>query len=741
MKRVFRKQSLVEAPIQSDAAAAVGLLGVCRQQVNAPVSMLGFALSVGATASVVSMPGMALAAEGSTIIVLPAAGNTVQEPTAAAPLGTSFTASADYYTVNEGDTLWHIAARHQADVDTIKSVNGISPSDVLREGQVLRVPTDNQANTGSALGAVGGEDLSMSEDQASLARLSVDELEQGWVSLEGETTEFSETEADKLDEEALSELSEESEQSEAIGSTSLAMASGSNDWVEATTTETQAAQPNVAPPELQPSPDIAVAPLTETATTSSSWQDAAVDVALATPSAESDLAEPTDKPEVAESTAERIAVNPNATAAPTGTTPALPMSMALHEEDQLTPRLSVRRPAQPVATAPQAEVATSQPDKPADQTETVAAGDRLAPSTQEMTSPRTREQVIQDHLARIRESNGSMVDRDLLNERIRLARLALEQNRTEAALPETSTSQTRVTTASRVSQPVTQSSALLARESTFVAEGSEAEAPSSAAVAEPNASTTAPVLPNLPPRLAAATAGNEVDPNPAVAEQQDWTITDVATESEALPTQVAAAPRIMLPNLPAPTSVAPEATTPEATTPNGQQMLAAAPMGADAYRPFPSVETGQTVSPGMPMLPGSDSFLPSAPNRFNGYIWPTHGTFTSGYGWRWGRMHRGIDVAGPVGTPIVAAASGVVVRSGWNSGGYGNLVDIRHPDGSLTRYAHNSRLLVREGQQINQGQQIAEMGSTGRSTGPHLHFEIHLPGTGTVNPMAHLPRR
>jgi murein DD-endopeptidase MepM/ murein hydrolase activator NlpD len=93
---------------------------------------------------------------------------------------------------------------------------------------------------------------------------------------------------------------------------------------------------------------------------------------------------------------------------------------------------------------------------------------------------------------------------------------------------------------------------------------------------------------------------------------------------------------------------------------------------------------------------------------------------TSGYGWRWGRMHRGIDIAGPVGTPIMAAASGVVVRSGWNSGGYGNLVDIRHADGSMTRYAHNSRLLVREGQQVRQGQQIAEMGSTGFSTGPHV---------------------
>ena len=119
----------------------------------------------------------------------------------------------------------------------------------------------------------------------------------------------------------------------------------------------------------------------------------------------------------------------------------------------------------------------------------------------------------------------------------------------------------------------------------------------------------------------------------------------------------------------------------------------------------------------------------------------THGTLTSGYGWRWGRMHRGIDVAGPVGTPIVSAAPGVVERAGWNSGGYGNLVEVRHADGSMTRYAHNSRIIVRAGQQVAQGQHIADMGSTGYSTGPHLHFEVHVPSRGTVNPMAMLPGR
>mgnify|MGYP001791052850 FL=1 len=172
-----------------------------------------------------------------------------------------------------------------------------------------------------------------------------------------------------------------------------------------------------------------------------------------------------------------------------------------------------------------------------------------------------------------------------------------------------------------------------------------------------------------------------------------------------------------------------------------ETLLAAAPLAPEAYIPAPRSNVGQVVSPDMPILPSSENYLPDAPDYFNGYVWPARGTFTSGYGPRWGRMHRGVDIAAPVGTPIVAAAPGVVERSGWNSGGYGNLVDIRHPDGSMTRYAHNSRLLVRPGQRVSQGEQIAEMGSTGYSTGPHLHFEIHVAGGGTVNPMAHLPSR
>jgi hypothetical protein len=117
------------------------------------------------------------------------------------------------------------------------------------------------------------------------------------------------------------------------------------------------------------------------------------------------------------------------------------------------------------------------------------------------------------------------------------------------------------------------------------------------------------------------------------------------------------------------------------------------------------------------------------------WLMPARGLLTSGYGWRWGRMHKGIDIANSIGTAIVAAQHGRVTFSGWSDGGYGYLVEITHGDGSRSLYAHQSRILVREGEEVLQGQQIGEMGSTGRSTGPHLHFEIHSPGYGAINPM------
>ena len=97
-------------------------------------------------------------------------------------------------------------------------------------------------------------------------------------------------------------------------------------------------------------------------------------------------------------------------------------------------------------------------------------------------------------------------------------------------------------------------------------------------------------------------------------------------------------------------------------------------------------------------------------------------------------MHPGIDLAGAYGTPIYATADGTVLRAGWNSGGYGNLVEIDHGRGITTRYGHMSAILVSAGQHITRGQQIGRMGSTGRSTGNHLHYEVRIDGRA-VNPI------
>ena len=120
------------------------------------------------------------------------------------------------------------------------------------------------------------------------------------------------------------------------------------------------------------------------------------------------------------------------------------------------------------------------------------------------------------------------------------------------------------------------------------------------------------------------------------------------------------------------------------------------------------------------------------------YITPAAGVLSSGYGMRWGRMHSGIDIAEPIGTPVMAAAAGTVEFAGSTTGGYGNLIDVRHSDGSMTRYAHLDRVHVQKGDCVTQGQVIGEMGSTGLSTGSHLHFEIRLAVKGAVNPVAYL---
>jgi murein DD-endopeptidase MepM/ murein hydrolase activator NlpD len=134
-------------------------------------------------------------------------------------------------------------------------------------------------------------------------------------------------------------------------------------------------------------------------------------------------------------------------------------------------------------------------------------------------------------------------------------------------------------------------------------------------------------------------------------------------------------------------------------------------------------------------LPAGPMPSPSAA----GLIWPVEGTVTSGFGYRWGRMHEGIDISVPEGTPIRAAADGTVIleQSEYESGGYGNYTCVDHGGGLSTCYAHQSSFAVSVGTSVNQGDVIGYSGNTGHSTGPHLHFEVRINGAPT-DPLGYL---
>ena len=127
-------------------------------------------------------------------------------------------------------------------------------------------------------------------------------------------------------------------------------------------------------------------------------------------------------------------------------------------------------------------------------------------------------------------------------------------------------------------------------------------------------------------------------------------------------------------------------------------------------------------------------------NVEKGYFqWPYDGVVTSHYGKRWGRFHQGIDIQAEKGTKVKVAAPGEVVYAG-DLSGYGELVVVEHKNNLFTAYAHNSRILTKEGKKVKRGQVIAKSGSTGRSTGPHIHFEIRY-GKEPVDPLLYLPKR
>ncbi|HEX9289867.1 MAG TPA: LysM peptidoglycan-binding domain-containing M23 family metallopeptidase [Anaeromyxobacteraceae bacterium] len=155
-----------------------------------------------------------------------------------------------------------------------------------------------------------------------------------------------------------------------------------------------------------------------------------------------------------------------------------------------------------------------------------------------------------------------------------------------------------------------------------------------------------------------------------------------------------------------------------------------APRGPEVAEPEPEEEP--------PPGPGPRPPKPAkAQAREAALRWPVHGVLYSRYGVRQGQRHDGIDIAAPEGTVVGAAGGGVVIYAGEQSG-YGSIVILRHDTGLLTLYAHASAILVRQGDRVAAGQPIAKVGRSGRTTGPHLHFEVRE-GTRPRNPLFYLP--
>jgi murein DD-endopeptidase MepM/ murein hydrolase activator NlpD len=171
----------------------------------------------------------------------------------------------------------------------------------------------------------------------------------------------------------------------------------------------------------------------------------------------------------------------------------------------------------------------------------------------------------------------------------------------------------------------------------------------------------------------------------------------------------------------------------KATTAPGKK-----PVDSNAAKPATNANTTGPKNPGKTVTNSPDHKFPE--NYKGSYRWPLDaGIVSSEYGERWGKMHKGLDIAADVGEPVYAAAAGEVIYASNGMRGYGNAVVVRRDDRSTSLYAHNSELKVKAGQKVTQGELIALLGNTGHSTGPHVHFEIRN-GDTPVNPRTLLPK-
>lgn len=515
LKQMFHKDSTVNGGLPEEAEVQRSILSsVMRPSISGPMTMIGVALTFGASVPLLSAQEPVLATDES--------GTSVATVNSASGDQTDSVGAVAYYTVESGDSLWQIAHHHDANIKALEITNGISANEVLRVGQVLKVPPDNSLSTTSARntstpapGGIGGEfnptssSSPISSSSSSLTLGSTEEFSSGWATLDPSVKSTpSQVSPSEISSEHLS------------------------------------VQANVLPAGSKV-PSAAVETLVSFSSTGSL-------VSVTFP--------------------EQLSTSPETAWVSASTQSSEPTNRGSTQIALLDPQIDSSNTFQVDQPSPQAEAK-------------FIAADSYAVN---------REQRIRDSLARIREANTVVIDRDQLASKLASARQQLERSRTQEL-----SSLVGQSDSVNISRSVTSSSS----------------------------------VPSDPNETTGSTASN-------------WVIADVADNLSST-TRLAKADS---------SSVDEVSISPPSSTDNSQRLLAAAPLNPDIYRPLPSIPSGETIVPGMPMLPGAGEFLPQAPAESNGYVWPTRGTFTSGYGWRWGRMHRGIDIAGPVGTPIVAAA-------------------------------------------------------------------------------------
>ncbi|MEB3358175.1 MAG: peptidoglycan DD-metalloendopeptidase family protein [Synechococcales bacterium] len=639
--------------------------------------------------------------EPTAVRVLPVA--EVTEPSAPRAVIPSPGTGVTQHIVREGETLWNLANQYRISPDALAAANHLTTDNVLQVGQTIKIPANAAASSAQSTThpSASAESAKPAVGQ-NLAQLQVLNAADALATPRAATLPES-SRSQTPGSSDLSTLKEDSELSSAASETELPASILASEAGEAiaespTTNSSATAEPEfsvAATATLQPIPAVGEADLSSSSdshrikpgeTLASIARQHGISVEA--------LAEANGIRNFNRIFAGRMLVIP--AAAPS------------------SPPVAIAPPTNPVVVVAAASE-TFNTVLPFAAEPTGASSAASFPTPESITAPTVPNRALDTEAAQFKVPD---VQPDSAPDRLTIAQPDAPSETQVAALSESGSETHSLPQVS--ANPYVEN---LMSEIEALSEHYETSSQDDADVADIAPATVAAIL-SVPPDIQYLQSGNAVNPEfnrPVEAPE-------AATVDEGEPTDDAVQP------------VRVSTTSNHSTPGRSEQLVAVAPLGSENYVPLGQPVTGRMVSPELPPLPGPDHYLPNGSGRFNGYLWPARGVLTSGYGWRWGRMHQGIDIAAPVGTPIYAAAPGVIEFSGWNSGGYGNMVDIRHPDGSKTRYAHNSRNLVRVGQQVQQGQQIAEMGSTGYSTGPHVHFEVHLPNQGTVNPVAYLPQ-